>query len=91
MERVVHRDDFVGVGSALVFGEFPCKFNPCFVGFGTAIAEEALVHIRVIDEQFRQLCLWFNVVEIGDVQEFPCLLTDGCDHVGMAMPQAVDG
>ena len=65
MERILHRDDFVGVCSTAVFGVFPCQLNCRLICFGTAIAEEGLIHVGIVDKQFREFCLRLDIVEIG--------------------------
>ena len=85
MERILHRDDFIGICSATVLGVFPRQFNRSFIRFGTAITEKTLVHIGVVNQQFRDFRLWLYVIEIGGVEQVACLLTDGLDDLRVAM------
>ena len=48
VERILHRDDFVGIRSAAVFGELARQFNGCFVRLRAAVAEEHLIHVGIL-------------------------------------------
>jgi len=57
----------------------------------TAIAEKNPIGKGILAQQFGQLNLRLDVIEVGDMDELPRLILNSLNHFCMAMAEITDG
>ena len=87
MEGIVHGND---LEFAFFAAPFPGKFDQRFIGFGTAVAEEAHAVKAVFNQFLRQTGLLFVHVKIGDMEQFFRLFADCRRDRRVGMTEAAD-
>ena len=93
MKRVVEADDFVlGAGWLAYLAYFSGEFDGGFVGFGAGVADKDFGGIGhgarsacFLNHELREGADPGVVVEIGSVNECPCLLSDQFRHLRIAV------
>ena len=67
-----------------------CEFYRRFIGLGSGIAEEAIVHACQLCQDRAQLLLCFNAIQVRGVHQFVGLLPNGGGNRRVRMAQSVD-
>ena len=85
VEGSFHGDDLISILSNLLLRIFPRQFEGPLVGFGAAIAEENFIRKGVLAEKGSELDLWFDIIEVRNMDQLLCLLLNGFDDFWMAV------
>ena len=83
-------DHDLGVFDALVVPKFACQFDSGFVGLETAVAEEHVAHVRVLDQFGRQHFGVGGIEVVAAVDDFFQLLLQRRHQFGVVVAQGVD-
>ena len=82
VEAVLQSNDCIAAVTVFVMGIFPSRFDGTFVGFGTGVGEEYLLHACLLTEFFGQDGLRFCKENVGNMAQFMELRFDGMNpHV----------
>ena len=87
MPGLLHDNDLRIVDAALMTVQ-TCNLDGTFVGLGTGIAEERVIHARQFAQLLRQRGLLRHLNQIGGVDDFAGLLGDGFDEPGVRMTES---
>ena len=90
MKRLLHADNFRLSLSSLCLTIFSGDFQRCLIGFCSAVTEKNTIHSRRRAQPVRQLDHRRIPVQIGDVNQFFCLILDRLHNLGRGMPQTID-
>ncbi len=91
MERPLHRDHLISIPLHLLFCILSGKFQCPFIGLCPAVTEKDLIRKGMLAEKRGELDLGLNVIEVGNVDQFLCLILNCPDHPGVAMAQIANG
>ena len=89
MKGSLHGEDFILVPFHLLFRIFPGKLYGPFIRLRTAVTEKDLLCKGMLAQEGSQFNLGLNIIEIRNMDQFLCLVLNGLDHVGVAMPEEV--
>ena len=91
METIFQGDDRMAAVAIFIVRIFPGRLNGTFIGFGTGIREEHLLHPRLLAQFFGQDGLRFRVKDVRNVAQFMELRFDGLNPFVVTDAKDIDG
>ena len=91
VEAVLQGDDGIAAIAVFVVRILAGRLDGTFVGFGTGIREEDLLHTRLLAEFFGQDGLGFRKEDVGNMAQFMELRFNGFDPHVVTDAEDVDG
>ena len=91
VEAVLQGDDGVAAVAVFVVRILAGRLDGTFVGFGTGVREEDLLHARLLAEFFGQDGLGFRKEDVGNMAQFMELRFNGFDPHVVTDAEVVDG